>query len=271
MKRLLETLAPEHVTLRFSEPPYRQAQDSRWSIDRRTISDYDLFVCSGGAAEFEIEGHVYRLGRASALLVPPHSHFKARFVGPDMFRAVAQHFTLTLFNRVDLFRLIRWRHLVVFGADWDDIERDLNRYVDLYRRGEQPLVQHALFLTVITRFLYAAWQGDAGEEDPPTDAFVLEIAREIHANYHRRDVLTRALRCSPFGEDYTARRFKAAMGLTPVQYLIEYRLRVAKQLLQQGRAVKDVAHLCGYHDELYFSRLFARKEGLPPSRYCFGA
>lgn len=64
------------------------------------------------------------------------------------------------------------------------------------------------------------------------------------------------------------RAFKRATGMTPSEYLTHLRMKEAKELLVSSQySVKDVARSVGFSDELYFSRLFKKREGLPPYIY----
>ncbi|MBQ6915266.1 MAG: helix-turn-helix transcriptional regulator, partial [Kiritimatiellae bacterium] len=49
------------------------------------------------------------------------------------------------------------------------------------------------------------------------------------------------------------------------------RLQVAAQYLshseQGGPNVTEIAHMCGYREPLYFSRIFKKKYGVAPSAY----
>ncbi|MGN7470677.1 AraC family transcriptional regulator [Brevibacillus sp. SAFN-007a] len=66
------------------------------------------------------------------------------------------------------------------------------------------------------------------------------------------------------------RAFKRAVGMTPGEYLTQLRMEEAKALLSASSSanrVKDVARRVGFSDELYFSRLFKKREGLSPQIY----
>ena len=63
------------------------------------------------------------------------------------------------------------------------------------------------------------------------------------------------------------RAFHAQLGLSPKQYLIKLRMNRAPELLaERTRSVKEVAFLCGFNDEKYFSGAFRQRYGYPPSR-----
>ena len=64
------------------------------------------------------------------------------------------------------------------------------------------------------------------------------------------------------------REFKAAFGVTFVEYLSQYRVAAAKRLLANPRiSVTDVAAAAGFSDPSYFTRVFRKQEGVSPSEY----
>jgi transcriptional regulator GlxA family with amidase domain len=64
------------------------------------------------------------------------------------------------------------------------------------------------------------------------------------------------------------RRFKAATGYLPGEYVQLLRISAARQLLERGRApVQKVAAAVGYEDSTYFRGIFKRHTGMTPSEY----
>lgn len=66
--------------------------------------------------------------------------------------------------------------------------------------------------------------------------------------------------------------FRQITGRSPQHYLIELRMRNARDLLAATNlSVSEVARSVGYDDPLYFSRLFRQHFGLPPKAVRTGA
>ncbi|MCI3920592.1 helix-turn-helix domain-containing protein [Paenibacillus sp. TRM 82003] len=64
------------------------------------------------------------------------------------------------------------------------------------------------------------------------------------------------------------RAFKRETGRSPGTYLSELRVAKAKELMAQPEVkVKELARHVGFQDELYFSRVFKKTEGLSPTLY----
>ena len=70
-------------------------------------------------------------------------------------------------------------------------------------------------------------------------------------------------------DTYFRKIFKENYGVTPQEYVIHTRMTRALNYLstKQFRSVKEVSLAVGYKDTLYFSRLFSKIHGIPPSRY----
>ena len=79
------------------------------------------------------------------------------------------------------------------------------------------------------------------------------------------DALAARAGLSPF---HFLRVFGAALGVTPHQYLVRSRLRLAAQLLaHDDRAITDVAYDVGFADVSNFVRTFQRAAGVSPRQF----
>jgi transcriptional regulator GlxA family with amidase domain len=62
--------------------------------------------------------------------------------------------------------------------------------------------------------------------------------------------------------------FKQQTGCSPMYYFTRLRMNHACRLLESTSSrVKEVAAALGYHDPLYFSKVFKSAHNVPPSRY----
>ncbi len=62
--------------------------------------------------------------------------------------------------------------------------------------------------------------------------------------------------------------FKEQFGITPLDYINQERIKLAKQLLTNHKnSIGDVSLQCGFSDVNYFVRLFKKAEGITPGVY----
>lgn len=65
-----------------------------------------------------------------------------------------------------------------------------------------------------------------------------------------------------------ARRFRAATGYAPIDYVQALRIEEAKQMLEnEDIGIEDIGIAVGYEDSTSFRRVFKRRVGLPPATY----
>ncbi len=63
-------------------------------------------------------------------------------------------------------------------------------------------------------------------------------------------------------------RFRRVVGMAPMEYLLAWRMALAKDLLRREQArIADVAERVGYSSASTFSVAFSRHVGVPPARY----
>jgi AraC-like DNA-binding protein len=63
------------------------------------------------------------------------------------------------------------------------------------------------------------------------------------------------------------RGFAHEVGTTPHAYLVQRRVRLARQLLAAGRSPATAAMLAGFADQSHMTRAFVRHVGITPGRY----
>lgn len=65
-----------------------------------------------------------------------------------------------------------------------------------------------------------------------------------------------------------AQRFKDTIGMPPLTYLIDYRLRLAARYLRlQQNSISRISELVGYASDSTFSQAFKRVYGVSPKAY----
>lgn len=90
----------------------------------------------------------------------------------------------------------------------------------------------------------------------------------IHKNFAKELSISEIAHRFGFERRRFSALFEQVTGLTPSQYVTEYRMKRAKELLMlSGDSIVEIAEAVGYQDSFYFSRVFKKHVGLPPSIY----
>lgn len=111
----------------------------------------------------------------------------------------------------------------------------------------------------------------SGLQEPRAEP-VLGISRalsHIEAHYAEPLDVDCLMRTAGMSESTFTRRFRDAVGRTPVEYLIRTRLKRACEMLRQNDETKiaAIAEECGFTDANYFSRKFRDVIGCSPRAY----
>ncbi len=103
----------------------------------------------------------------------------------------------------------------------------------------------------------------------PKSKYVREAMDYIALSYNDPDICVGSIaEHLDISEGHLSHIFKKETGLTPLNYLTQYRISQAKLLLRDCRVkVYEVAEKVGYRDIAYFSSTFKKLAGVSPSDY----
>lgn len=105
-----------------------------------------------------------------------------------------------------------------------------------------------------------------------SDTRLAAAMREMHADPARPWTVEQLARTAALSRSAFFDRFTRAVGLPPMEYLLGWRMAIAKDLLRrQGVELAEVARRVGYGSASTFSTAFSRHVGEPPGRFARGA
>jgi len=98
--------------------------------------------------------------------------------------------------------------------------------------------------------------------------YVMKAMKWIEVHYCDNIGISDAASELKISESYLSRLFKSHMGFTFVDYLTDYRIREAVELLKDHHIkIYEVAERVGYNDPKYFGILFKKKIGVTPMTF----
>ena len=122
--------------------------------------------------------------------------------------------------------------------------------------------------------LIEALRSTPGEDAPPgllrglADARLAQAMRQMHADPARSWTVEQLAKKAALSRSAFFERFTRAVGQPPMEYLLAWRMAVAKDLLRRDElGIAEVAERVGYGSASTFSTAFSRHVGQPPSRY----
>jgi len=103
---------------------------------------------------------------------------------------------------------------------------------------------------------------------PHGDSVVRKAEAWLEENFRDTNAIQQAIENAGIPERTFKRRFKAATGVSLMNYLQNLRIEHGKELLEEtDLSVEEIVELTGYSDASFFRRLFKRLVGLNPKAY----
>ena len=144
--------------------------------------------------------------------------------------------------------------------------------------GEEASERRAGRDLVLTRLvevlLIEALRATPGEDAPPgllrglADERLAPAIRQMHGQLARSWTVALLARTTALSRSAFFERFTRTVGLPPMEYLLAWRMAVAKDLLRrEDLALAEVAERVGYGSASTFSTAFSRHVGRSPGRY----
>lgn len=91
---------------------------------------------------------------------------------------------------------------------------------------------------------------------------------DIHSDVRRGWTVAELAQRAGMSRSAFARRFSETVGLAPVEYLLRWRMAIAKDALRHSRgSLEEIAGRVGYRSASAFSTAFSQKVGCPPSEF----
>ena len=147
----------------------------------------------------------------------------------------------------------------------NEMVRELEEAI-IHQGAGSTCIVASCFMKVVGTLL--EWQAEKQDQIPRSDYQVARAFSYIADNYADRVALADLTNIAGMSESSLTRAFRKLSGLTPIEYVISYRIRQSCRLLQYtDKNVTEIAFECGFSDSNYFSRRFHDLVELTPLEY----
>jgi AraC-like DNA-binding protein len=168
--------------------------------------------------------------------------------------------------------LPRRMHMRGMSSAWlDGFTRRLTEESRLGRPGADSVLTRLaelMFIEVLRRYLESLPPGQTGWLAGLRDEVVGRVLRLFHGQPGHPWTLDELARESASSRSNVAKQFALLVGQPPMQYLTQWRMQVAANLLtQSGAKIAAIGAEVGYDSEAAFSRAFKKATGLSPGAW----
>jgi AraC-like DNA-binding protein len=288
---IIDLLRPEAVVSKIVSGA------GRWSVRYAAHEQPGFCVVLEGSCFLDVQGAAaIELGEGDFVLLPASPAFvlasdpamkPARVsavdrdvrhgtkAGPPTMRMLGGYFR---FDRANAQVLLRLLPVMVHIRHDEPGSARLRRIVELLgeethecRPGRDLIVERLVEVLLVEALRFrpaSAARQERGLLAGLADPGLARALRRIHEDVAHRWTVAELARAAGMSRAVFAERFTRTVGLPPMQYLLEWRIAIAKDVLRRDRArLAEVAEKVGYQSASAFSVAFTRHAGCSPSAF----
>jgi len=210
-----------------------------------------LHYVVSGYGKFTRNGITHKVGAGQIFVIPPYVETYYRADEADPWSYIWIGFTTTDIPECLL-------HPVLSNPNVGSVFHDMKECSN-YENGKSAYLTSCLWKLVSI----------LSEEDVNKSDYVDKALHYMQANYANHITIQEIADSLGLNRKYFCTLFSQKTGFTPIEYLGNYRLSKAAELMTIHKQSPTTAALSvGYADIYHFSKAFKKKFGLSPRNYC---
>ncbi|WP_340013927.1 AraC family transcriptional regulator [Paenibacillus sp. FSL K6-1318] len=228
---------------------------------------YKIHYIHSGKGRFHTGGRTYTLGKGQGFLISPEklAHYQADDEAPWTYSWIA-------FNGMQVERYLKRSSLSneqpVFSSNRDEYIQSC--FLEMFKATEHNLTDELRLLGALYSFLSVILDPASMPVTSPgaRGQYVEQAIAFIEHNYATDLSVEQLAARLKINRKYLSKIFKDTTGFTPQQYVIQYRMNRASELIQKSSlSMNEIACSVGYKDPFQFSRMFKKVMGAAPRDY----
>ncbi len=233
-----------------------------WKVEKSLIGFNDLTFVYDGRATYIINDKTYHLKRGDFIYVPSGSLREAYNCADNPVQLYAINFSWYFPRNKNISLPLPSTFRTGIFSELIDLYNNLDR-VWIEKEPGYMIKSRAIFMLIIHKLLCIMHFNKL----PVTmDQRIKKVKEYILSNYNENIIVDDLANMTGLNPVYLGALFKKNTGYPIKEYINRVRINIAENLLHTGGySVSDVAERCGFSDTFYFSKVFKKHKGYPPS------
>lgn len=233
-----------------------------WTINHSVIDFIDLTYVFDGEATYTINGVSFKVKKGDLICIPKNSSRHAETNPENPINAYACNFFLYDLKGREVSLPFPILSKIDIRNDLVPLYQELN-IEWTHRNPGYPMIVRSIFLKILHRYFSILYYKDPLNNVAP---YVKKAIRFIYDHYKNDIEVSELADVVGLNPSYFGTVFKTSTGFSVKEYINRVRIDSAENMLSSGEfSVKETASKCGFEDSYYFSKVFKKIKGYPPS------
>lgn len=220
------------------------------ALEIKNRESWGLSFCAAGKITYRHNGKKFVSDKSCAVLLPKGESYSLSGEESGLFPLI--NFECTGYENREF--------LTIPLADPESYLEDFERIKDFSLFANRELAVKSIFYDILSRL---------SAENLTRNDLIDPGVQYIHLHYGdaglTNDLLAETCKIS---EIYFRKLFVRKFGISPKQYILDIRLKKAKQLLENhAMTVTQIAEQCGFTSVYHFCRFFKQNTGTTPGKF----
>lgn len=231
--------------------------------------DFQLLYVASGKAHFHFDGEEKIVTAGHMVLYHPREPQKYEYYGEDQTEVYWVHFTGgNVKNILRSYGLTDDKKVFYCGSglEYQNLFRTMIYELQMCKENYPEMLE--MYLRQIFIMLHRYFESSLRTDNTRVVEEIDKATVYFNEHYSEDISIDEYAENNHVSVSWFIRNFKQCTGSTPMQYILSKRIYNAEALLQDpSYNITEIAHIVGYDNPLYFSRIFRKAKGLSPSEY----
>ncbi len=259
--------------------------DAEWSKGLSIHETFEMVYIKSGSGVFEIGDQNVSVGSNDIVIIKPNQSHKLSVDSEGGCDFIVLYFkfmdqtehTLSEVSLGDFINFVSGRESGAFiklkVSQKNDIIVLLNRILKEQANDQlgSDLLNYLMLMelfVLISRALKAEWENSIKNKSPKIKELMQSAIQFVHNNFEREISITDIAKYVFLSPSYFTRAFKENTGLSPMQYLLNIRIKRACELLREtDQKVGEIALSVGFSNQQRFNDMFKKQTNMTPMQY----
>lgn len=231
-----------------------------------------IHLVKSGRLSITLEGkEVVIIDKPSVVFFPRPHNYKIQPTDPELCELLCASIDLGLIVRSPLAMALPETSIIPLSK-LSSISATLNllfeeAFSEHYGRQTALNKLSEFFLIQIIRYLMNAGKIKDGIFSALLDQRLAKAVNAIHERPEFSWTLETLAEVAGMSRARFAVNFRDKSGMTPLEYLTDWRVSIVKKLVLQGRSISSIAPLVGYQSHAALTRMITKRLGVPPKEW----